>query len=99
MYQNALAFLYPSFYEGFGLPILEAMKCGTPVLTSDATSMPEVADNAAYFVNPNEPDSIKQGMHKLYRDEVFRAQLIEKGYERVKKFSWQKAVKTFLELA
>jgi len=93
LYQHALAFLYPSFYEGFGLPILEAMQCGTPVVTSDATSMPEVAGEAAILVNPNESKDLKSAMHEIYRDEQLRTSLIEKGFKQAKKFSWKKAAK------
>ncbi len=98
LYQHSLAFLYPSLYEGFGLPILEAMQCGTPVITSDATAMPEAAGDAAVLVNPNEPDEIKRAMDRIYRDEIVRKELIEKGFEQAKKFSWKKAAGELLEL-
>ena len=98
LYQHAMAFLYPSLYEGFGLPILEAMQCGTPVVTSDATSMPEVAGDAAILVNPNEIKEIKRAMHEIYRDKGLRKQLSEKGFSQAKKFSWGKAAREFLEL-
>jgi glycosyltransferase involved in cell wall biosynthesis len=98
LYQHALAFLYPSLYEGFGLPILEAMKCGTPVITSDATAMAEVAGDAAMLVNPNDTHEIKQAMDVLYRDDTMRAELIEKGFERAKQFSWEKAAESTLAL-
>ncbi len=98
LYQHALAFLYPSFYEGFGLPILEAMQCGTPVITSDATSMPEVAGNAAILVNPNSTKELTNAMHQVYRDDLLRKDLIEKGFKQAKKFSWKKAGKEILEL-
>jgi len=94
----SLAFLYPSFYEGFGLPILEAMQCGTPVITSDATSMPEVAGKAALLVNPNEPKELKAAMHEVYRDDQLKSELIQKGFAQAKKFSWTKAAKEFLAL-
>lgn len=98
IYQHALAFLYPSLYEGFGLPILEAMQCGTPVITSDATSMPEVAGDAALLVNPNEISEIKKAMHEVYRDDQLRAALIKKGFMHAKNFSWSKAAREFLKL-
>ncbi len=97
LYQHALAFLYPSFYEGFGLPILEAMQCGTPVITSDATAMPEVAGNAALLVNPNDPRELKNAMHEVYRDEQLRESLIQKGFEQAARFSWKKAANKFLK--
>ncbi|MBN2087859.1 glycosyltransferase family 4 protein [Candidatus Peregrinibacteria bacterium] len=98
LYQHALTFLYPSLYEGFGLPVLEAMQCGTPVITSDATSIPEVAGDAAILINPNEPHQLKQAMDEIYRDEVLRKTLIEKGFEQAKKFSWKKAARELMEL-
>ena len=98
LYQHALAFLYPSLYEGFGLPILEAMQCGTPVITSDATAMPEVAGDAAILVNPNAPHELKLAMDEIYRDEDRRKELIEKGFEQAKKFSWKKAAEELRNL-
>lgn len=98
LYQHAMAFLYPSLYEGFGLPILEAMQCGTPVITSDATAMPEVAGDAAILVNPNAPHELKLAMDEIYRDEDRRKELIEKGFEQAKKFSWKKATEELKSL-
>lgn len=93
VYQHALAFLYPSFYEGFGLPVLEAMACGTPVVTSDTAAMPEVAGDAAHLVNPSDPHQLKDALHQLYRDDVYREQLIAAGFKRAAEFSWKKAAK------
>jgi glycosyltransferase involved in cell wall biosynthesis len=98
LYQHAMAFLYPSFYEGFGLPILEAMQCGTPVVTSDITSMPEVAGEAALLVNPSDKKELKNAIHSLYRDGELRESLIKKGLRQAENFSWKKAVQSFLEL-
>jgi len=98
LYQYAQGFLYPSFYEGFGLPILEAMQCGTPVITSDATAMPEVAGDAALLVNPNEPHELKEAIHNLHRDERLRQTLIEKGFKQAARFSWNKAAAQLLDL-
>ncbi|MBU0529782.1 glycosyltransferase family 4 protein, partial [bacterium] len=98
LYQHALTFLYPSLYEGFGLPILEAMQCGAPVITSDCTSMPEVADDAAILINPNEPHELKKAMDEIYRDEDLRHDLIGRGFARAKEFSWGKAAKELLEM-
>jgi len=98
LYQHALAFLYPSFYEGFGLPILEAMQCGAPVITSNATAMPEVAGKAALLVNPNKPKQLKEAMHEIYRDGKLRDDLVEKGMEQALGFSWKKTAEKFIKL-
>jgi len=87
---SALAMIYVSFFEGFGIPIIEAMRCGTPVITSNVTSMPEVAGDAALFVNPFSIDSIAAAMLKIAEDENLRKELNTKGLERSKDFSWQK---------
>ena len=91
LYSNALAYCLPSLYEGFGLPILEAMKCGAPVITSDFSSTSEVAGGAGILVNPLDVDDISAAMKQVYSDEAFRKSLIEKGYAREKEFSWVKA--------
>lgn len=87
---SALAMVYVSTYEGFGIPILEAMNCDVPVITSNVTSMPEVAGEAALLVNPFSIDSIKEAMLKIYSDTNLRAGLVEKGRIQREKFSWQK---------
>lgn len=96
LYQEAEAFLFPSFHEGFGLPILEAMECGTPVITSNVSAMPEVAGNAALLVDPNNPKEIAQKMFAIMDSEDLKREYIEKGYERVKKFSWGKTAQETL---
>lgn len=87
---SALAMVYVSKFEGFGIPILEAMKCETPVITSNTTSMPEVAGDAALITDPFSVDSISNAMVKIFKDEILRASLVEKGKERLKNFSWDK---------
>ena len=87
---NAQAFMFPAIYEGFGLPILEAMACGCPVITSDVSSMPEVAGDAALLVNPKDTLAIADAMYKLVSDASFRLEISRKGFEQVKKFSWSK---------
>jgi len=82
--------LYPSLLEGFGLPVLESFRCGCPVLTSNVTSIPEVAGGAALLVDPYDTDQIADGMLKLANDSALRESLIAKGYEQGKKFSWEK---------
>ncbi len=86
----AEALLYVSFFEGFGIPILEAMKSEVPVITSNITAMPEVAGKAALFVSPFDSDSIKEQMKAVYYDKELRKKLIALGIERVKHFSWDK---------
>jgi glycosyltransferase involved in cell wall biosynthesis len=101
-YRGALAFLFPSLYEGFGLPPLEAMACGVPVLTSNVCSLPEVAGDAALLVTPFDVEEIAEGIRRLVWDSTLRAQLREKGLRRAKVFSWEEtAHKTskVLELA
>ncbi len=88
----ALASVYVSYFEGFGIPILEAFRCDTPVITSNVTSMPEVAQDAALLVDPFDEDSIAEGMVKMLDAEV-RKDLIEKGRRRVQDFSWDNAAK------
>lgn len=87
---SALAMVYVSKFEGFGIPILEAMKCQTPVITSNITSMPEVAGDAAFLIDPHSVNSITEAMLKIFMDENLRAELIKKGNERLINFSWQK---------
>ncbi|WP_280571300.1 glycosyltransferase family 1 protein, partial [Chromohalobacter sp. 296-RDG] len=88
LYKGARGLLFPSLYEGFGLPVLEAMACGTPVLTSNVTSLPEVAGDAALLVDPARIEEIASGIEQLENDKQLRAELIAKGLERVKGFTW-----------
>ncbi|HET8998359.1 MAG TPA: glycosyltransferase family 1 protein, partial [bacterium] len=85
---GASAFLFPSLYEGFGLPILEAMACGTPVVTSDCSSMPEVAADAAVLVDPARPDAIADGIRRVLADDALRATLKGRGAARARAFPW-----------
>lgn len=93
LYTGAKAFVYPSLYEGFGFPVLEAMACGTAVLTSDVTSLPEVAGEAAILVDPRSEEDIRDGLVKLLRDESLRSRLQKRGKERASSFSWEKSVR------
>lgn len=86
-YNLADLFVFPSLYEGFGIPPLEAMACGTPVVCSDNSSLPEVVGDAAYTFNPYDTELIREAMEKVLSDEALAASLIEKGYERVKMFT------------
>jgi glycosyltransferase involved in cell wall biosynthesis len=90
-YARAAAFLFPSLYEGFGLPPLEAMAHGTPVLTSNVSSMPEVFGTAALLVNPENVFDIARGIRQILTDDELRASLIERGHELVRRFSWERS--------
>jgi glycosyltransferase involved in cell wall biosynthesis len=90
-YTRARAFLFPSLYEGFGLPPLEAMAHGTPVLTSNVSSLPEVFGEAALLVNPENVFDIARGIRQILTEHVLRETLIRRGYELVKKYSWARA--------
>jgi glycosyltransferase involved in cell wall biosynthesis len=98
VYSAAEIFLMPSFYEGFGLPALEAMACGTPVVVSNTSSLPEVVGDAGIFINPHSPEDIANGIYKLLMDETLRSNLIEKGMKRVEKFSWNEAAQKLLTI-
>jgi glycosyltransferase involved in cell wall biosynthesis len=91
---GAEALVCPSLYEGFGLPLLEAMACGTPVLTSDVSALPEVAGDAALLVDPREVDSIRQGLERLLRDEELRRTLARAGAERAATFTWERTARS-----
>jgi len=90
LYSGATALLFPSLYEGFGLPVLEAMQCGAPVITSNTTSLPEVAGDAAILIKPTDEDALCQSMLDLLRDESLRLKLRRKGLERAALFSWER---------
>ncbi len=98
LYSAARVFAYPSTYEGFGLPILEAYACGTPVVTSTASCLPEVAGDAALLVNPTDVDALAAALHQAATDEALRTTLIATGFERVQAFTWDNAAKQLLEL-
>lgn len=98
IYNLATVFCMPSFYEGFGLPILEAQACGCPVITTKEGSLKEVAGDSAYFVDAFNVESIKEGIQKVYSDESLQKELKEKGIENSKKFSWKKTAEKTLEV-
>jgi glycosyltransferase involved in cell wall biosynthesis len=97
-FEAASAFVFPSLYEGFGLPPLEAMAAGTPVVTSNVSSLPEVVGNAAVLVNPENVFDIARGIREVLLDADLRADLIRKGYEQVRRFSWATAARQVLEI-
>jgi glycosyltransferase involved in cell wall biosynthesis len=90
LYRGALALCMPSLFEGFGLPVIEAMACGTPVLTSTAASLPEIAGPAAILVDPTDVDAIAAGLNRIVSDEQTRAELIQRGIVRASQFSWDR---------
>lgn len=90
LYSGAAAFVFPSLYEGFGLPALEAMVCGTPVITSNTTSLPEVVGDAALLVDPADPDQLRDAMATVLADPSLREELRRKGLERASQFSWKR---------
>ena len=93
MYRLAGVFVFPSLYEGFGLPPLEAMASGTPVVTSNVSSLPEVAGDAAMLVDPYDPDAIADGIFRVLSDEQLRSTMRRKGAERARQFSWEQSVR------
>jgi glycosyltransferase involved in cell wall biosynthesis len=97
-FEAASAFAFPSLYEGFGLPPLEAMASGTPVVTSNVSSLPEVVGNAAVMVNPENVFDIARGMREVLVDESLRAELIRKGYQQARRFNWSQTARQVLEI-
>ena len=91
VYANAQAFAYPSLYEGFGIPVLEAMACGVPVLTSNTTALPEVAGDAALLVDPYDVEAIAAGLLRLVTDEALRTDLVERGRRNVARYGWDRS--------
>ncbi len=98
IYKRAQALVFPSLVEGFGLPVLEAMSCEVPVITSNIGSLSEVARDAALLVDPVKPDDISKAMDKIFDNELLRQELIKKGNERTKDFSFKKGAKEFLNI-
>ena len=96
--QNALCFVFPSKYEGFGLPILEAMNLGIPVISSNVSSIPEVAGEAAILINPDSVSDLVQAIEKVVGDKKLREELSQKGREQSQKFSWQKTAEETLAI-
>lgn len=98
LYQSAQVLLYPSFYEGFGIPILDAFACDLPVITSNVSSMPEVGGNGALYVDPLNIKDIKDQLEKVLNDEQLRKEMVQKGSAQLKQFSWEKTAEETAKL-
>ncbi|MGQ0811852.1 MAG: glycosyltransferase family 4 protein [Nitrospiraceae bacterium] len=98
LYSHADLFVFPSLYEGFGMPVLEAMACGAPTITSNTSALPEVAGDAAWLVDPTNTEELGDAMVKMLDDEGLRGTLRVKGYERVKQFTWNRAAEQTLSI-
>jgi glycosyltransferase involved in cell wall biosynthesis len=98
LYSLATVFAYPSFYEGFGFPPLEAMTCGLPVVCSNVSSLPEVVGDAAVMIDPFRPEEIAQALGLILSDEALRQRLISRAYERAALFTWNKAAAAYLKI-
>jgi glycosyltransferase involved in cell wall biosynthesis len=98
LYNIASVYVQPSWAEGFGLPVLEAMSCGCPVVSSDKTSLPEICGNAAVLADVKDYNNIKYAIKKILIEDTFRLKLIKKGYENVKKFTWEKTAEETVKI-
>lgn len=98
VYAAATALLYPSLYEGFGLPPLEAMGCGTPVLASSNSALPEVVEDGGLLVDPQNVEQMAEGIVRLVQDEALRCQLVERGKQRAQRFRWEEAAQRTLQV-
>jgi glycosyltransferase involved in cell wall biosynthesis len=98
LYNGARVFVYPSYYEGFGFPVLEAMQCGTPVITTNVSSMPEVAGDAALLVPPNDVEALSIALQRVLTDDVLAKNLSQRGLARAVNFSWQRCAKETLQV-
>lgn len=98
LYNAAEVFVFPSLYEGFGIPALEAMACGTPVIASNSSSLPEVIEDAGILIHPEDVDGFAASIEKLVNDRSFRESLRSKGLEQAKKFSWERTARETLDV-
>ncbi len=98
LYSGALGLVFPTLHEGFGFPVLEAMRCGTPVITSSTSSLPEVAGDAALLVNPMDSNAIANAIGQLVSDSELSQSLIEKGYQQAQRFTWQQTAEQTLRV-
>lgn len=98
LYSGALMFVYPSYYEGFGLPVVEAMACGCPVVTTNRGSLEEIAQDCAIIVDPDNPHAISEGMYELSADSEERKKIIKKAGEKIKQYNWKKSAMKILKI-
>jgi glycosyltransferase involved in cell wall biosynthesis len=98
LYRLATVFVFPSLYEGFGLPPIEAMASGTPVVTSNVSSLPEVVGDAAVLIDPHDPAAIAEGIRRVLTSPTLRAELVAKGLARARQFSWEESVRRIREI-
>jgi glycosyltransferase involved in cell wall biosynthesis len=98
LYSEADVFVYPSVYEGFGAPPLEAMSCGCPVAVSKTSSIPEVVGEAGIYFNPHDANDIAKSLIKILRDDELKIELSKKGIERAKMFNWDKCLEEFVSV-
>ncbi len=98
LYHGALCLAFPSLYEGFGLPILESMACGTPVITSNISSLPEVAGDAATIINPYDVEELAHSIGQLIQNQNLRETLIKRGYERAGEFTWENSARQLRQI-
>lgn len=98
LYTGARALVFPTLYEGFGFPVLEAMRCGTPVITSTSSSLPEVAGNAALLVNPRDTDAIAGAIDRIVKDQALQTELVRKGFEQAQHFTWQNTAEQTIQV-
>lgn len=98
IYNQARIFVFPSLYEGFGIPVLEAMAASIPVITSNVSSLPEVAGNAGILVEPMDVSAIAQGMYKLLKDKGYCKEIVKKGHEQAEKFNWNKSADSLINI-
>lgn len=99
LYRHARVFCYPSLYEGFGIPPIEAMSLGCPVITSNVSSLPEVCGDAAHYVDPHDEADIAGAIERVLGDPDYRGELVARGYERVKRYDWRASAQRFLDIA
>ena len=98
LYSLATLFAFPSHYEGFGIPVLESMACGTPVVCANNSSLPEIAGDAALLIEATDTEALADAIHHLVIDTPLREKLIQRGYEQAGKFRWEKAARRLLDV-